>query len=110
MRLFVLFTLLSWFSVPHPGPSSLLTLIPITEEAKVLQTDPLLLFIPISGETEIQFFNAQGESVLAWMRENVPAGLLKPKITTEFLPQGVYVIMIRCSDRVWYQKLLIRGK
>ena len=105
MRVLVLLLVLSWLTVPGP-----LTPVPPSEHSlEILNTDPMVISVPACGHLHIQIMNAAGNPVMYWARDEVRAGLIRPRLTLATLPNGIYLLRINCSDTTRYHKLVVRN-
>ena len=105
MRVLVLLLVLSWLSLPGP----LMNVHPTGHSPEILFTDPLLIAVPACGHLHIQIINAEGSPVLYWARDQVNAGLVRPRVPVHTLPAGVYLIRVTCGTDTTYQKFVRRA-
>ncbi len=91
-----------------PGPEMLLKDHRLVEETiRILQTSPLVIWIPEPGPVQLRFFNADGKMVLLWMRDNVPAGVLVPRLATASLRPGVYILQLDSGGKTQLAKVVL---
>lgn len=114
MRVLALMFVISWMAIPGPGFQKPLLNADITEDVpsscRILLSDPLTIFLPHSGKTSVKLYNVQGGLVLSSSSDFVDAGVYRPSMLFQHLPDGVYVLDIVCDGHRWVSKFLVRRK